>query len=59
MKYDNMMASCCSQCMPVKIMLYLMELRKNDLYLYKCEPKKYTCRCRFVKHKIGDACVKL
>jgi hypothetical protein len=37
-KYDNMMASCCSQRMPVKIMLYLMKLmRKKD--------KKTTCIC--------------
>jgi hypothetical protein len=28
MKYD-VMASCCSQCVPVKIMLYLMKLRKK------------------------------
>jgi hypothetical protein len=27
--------------------------------MYKCEPKKYKCKCRLLEHKIGDACVKL
>ena len=27
--------------------------------MYKCEPKKYKCRCRLLEHKIGDACVKI
>ena len=44
MKYDNVMASCCSRYMPVKIMLYLMELRKKD--------KKTTCICINVNLRI-------
>jgi hypothetical protein len=38
---------------PLKIMWYLVKL--NDLYLYKCKPKKYTYKCKFMKHKIGNA----
>ena len=26
---------------------------------YACEPKKYKYRCRFMKHKIRDACIKI
>ena len=38
-----------------------MKIKVNDnketvtCYLYNCGPKKY--RCRFMKHKNGDACV--
>jgi hypothetical protein len=43
-----------AECMPVKIMLYLMKQRikdKKNLYLYKCEPKKYKYSCRFMNHE--------
>ena len=34
-------------------------MKRTTCYLYKCEPKKYKYRYRFMKHKIGDACVKI
>ena len=54
-KYDSVMGlMLLAECMPVKIMLYLMKQRikdKKDLYLYKCKPKKYKYSCRFMKHE--------
>ena len=47
--------------MTIKIVVFDETEDKKTMtcYLYKCEPKKYKYKCRFMKHKIEGACVKI